>query len=164
MIHGCNVFLPDLLTQDEGHIVNTASIAGLGGAAGLGVYCTSKFAVVGLSESLHHDLVARDSHVGVSVLCPGFVNTRIFESERNMPDEVRAALATDEAADDVQRTVVGFGIPATDAADAVFAAITGQRFFVLPHERAARQNIENRLVWMQGGEPAAFDIESLIRP
>ena len=164
VIHGCNVFLPDLLAQDEGHIVNTASIAGLGGAAGLGVYCTSKFAVVGLSESLHHDLVARDSHVGVSVLCPGFVNTRIFESERNMPDEVRAALATDEAADDVQRTVVGFGIPATDAADAVFAAITGRRFFVLPHERAARQNIENRLVWMQGGEPAAFDIESLIRP
>jgi NAD(P)-dependent dehydrogenase (short-subunit alcohol dehydrogenase family) len=164
VIHGCNVFLPDLLAQDEGHIVNTASIAGLGGAAGLGVYCTSKFAVVGLSESLHHDLVARDSHVGVSVLCPGFVNTRIFESERNMPDEVRAALPTDEAADDLQRTVVGFGIPAADAADAVFAAITDNRFFVLPHERAARQNVENRLVWMQGGEPAAFDIESLIRP
>ena len=92
VIHGCNVFLPDLLEQDDGHIVNTASIAGLGGAAGLGVYCTSKFAVVGLSESLHHDLAARDSHVGVSVLCPGFVNTRIFESDRNMPDDVRAAL------------------------------------------------------------------------
>ena len=164
VIHGCNVFLPDLLAQDEGHIVNTASIAGLGGAAGLGVYCTSKFAVVGLSESLHHDLVARNSHVGVSVLCPGFVNTRIFESERNMPDEVRAAVAVDEAAGDLQRTVVGFGIPATDVADAVFVAITNNRFFVLPHERAARQNLENRLVWMQGGEPAAFDIESLIRP
>jgi NAD(P)-dependent dehydrogenase (short-subunit alcohol dehydrogenase family) len=164
VIHGCNVFLPDLLEQDEGHIVNTASIAGLGGAAGLGVYCTSKFAVVGLSESLHHDLLGRNSHVGVSVLCPGFVNTRIFESDRNMPDEVRAVFEIDEAADEVQRTVVGFGIPPEDAADAVFAAISENRFFVLPHVRAALQYVENRLVWMQGGEPAAFDIESLIRP
>jgi NAD(P)-dependent dehydrogenase (short-subunit alcohol dehydrogenase family) len=164
VIHGCHVFLPDLLAQDEGHIVNTASIAGLGGAAGLGVYCTSKFAVVGLSESLHHDLGARSSQVGVSVLCPGFVNTRIFESERNMPDHVRAASATDEAADEVQRTVVGFGIPPADAADAVFAAIRENRFFVLPHQRAALRAVEDRLVWMQGGETAAFDIESLIRP
>jgi len=164
VIHGCHVFLPDLLEQDEGHIVNTASIAGLGGAAGLGVYCTSKFAVVGLSESLHHDLAARDSHVGVSVLCPGFVNTRIFESDRNMPDEVRAALDAPESANEAERTVVGFGIPPTDAATAVFAAITENRFFVLPHERAAHRTAENHLVWMQGGEPAAFDIESLIRP
>jgi NAD(P)-dependent dehydrogenase (short-subunit alcohol dehydrogenase family) len=164
VIHGCNVFLGDLLEQDEGHVVNTASIAGLGGAAGLGVYCTSKFAVVGLSESLHHDLVARDSQVGVSVLCPGFVNTRIFESHRNMPDEVRAVFETSEASDEVQRTVIGFGIPPSDAAAAVFAAIGDKRFFVLPHERAARQYVENRLVWMEGGDPAAFDLESLIRP
>lgn len=164
VIHGCNVFLPDLLEQGEGHVVNTASIAGLGGAAGLGVYCTSKFAVVGLSESLHHDLVARDSQVGVSVLCPGFVKTRIFESHRNMPDDVRAVFETSEAADEVQRTVIGFGIPPNDVADAVFAAISDKRFFVLPHQRAARQYVENRLVWMEGGEPAAFDIESLIRP
>jgi NAD(P)-dependent dehydrogenase (short-subunit alcohol dehydrogenase family) len=165
VIHGCNVFLPLLLDQDEGHIVNTASIAGLGGAAGLGVYCTSKFAVVGLSESLHHDLMARQSRVGVSVLCPGFVQTRIFESHRNMPDHVRAvAPAPVGGDDDVQRTVVGMGIPAADAAEAVFAAIEHRRFFVLPHERAARQYTQQRLEWMQGGEPAAFDIESLIRP
>jgi len=164
VIHGCNVFLPLLLDQDEGHVVNTASIAGLGGAAGLGVYCTSKFAVVGLSESLHHDLVARQSQVGVSVLCPGFVQTRIFESHRNMPDDVRAAVAAPEPDDDVQRTVVGMGIPAADAAEAVFAAIQDRRFFVLPHERAARQYTQQRLEWMRGGEPAAFDVESLFRP
>ncbi|MEX1009563.1 MAG: SDR family NAD(P)-dependent oxidoreductase [Acidimicrobiia bacterium] len=164
VIHGCNVFLPLLLEQDEGHVVNTASIAGLGGAAGLGVYCTSKFAVVGLSESLHHDLLARQSHVGVSVLCPGFVQTRIFESHRNMPDEVRAVVEANADADEIQRTVIGFGIPPAAAADAVFAAISENRFFVLPHERAARAYMESRLEWMQGGEPAAFDIESLIRP
>ncbi len=107
VIHGCTVFLPILLEQDEGHVVNTASMAGLGGAAGLGVYCTSKFAVVGLSESLHHDLVGRGSHVGVSVLCPGFVRTRIFESERNMPDHVRVTITTGAgaAADDAQRAI-----------------------------------------------------------
>ncbi len=148
VIHGCNVFLPLLLEQDDGHVVNTASIAGLGGAAGLGVYCTSKFAVVGLSESLHHDLMTRQSHVGVSVLCPGFVQTRIFESHRNMPDAVRAAVETNAEADEIQRTVTSFGIPPAIAADAVFAAIRENRFFVLPHERAARA---------VRGEPARVD-------
>jgi NAD(P)-dependent dehydrogenase (short-subunit alcohol dehydrogenase family) len=164
VIHGCHVFLPLLLEQDEGHVVNTASIAGLSGAAGLGVYCTTKFGVVGLSESLFHDLAARGSHVGVSVLCPGFVQTRIFESHRNMPDAVRAAVEPDAAADEVQRTVVGFGIPPAEVAERVLAAITEGRFFVLPHERAARASVEQRLEWLQGGEPAAFEIESLIRP
>ncbi len=59
VVHGVHTFLPLLLEQDEGHIVNTASLAGLGGVAGLGIYCTTKFAVVGLSESLHYDLAAR---------------------------------------------------------------------------------------------------------
>ena len=80
VVHGVHTFLPLLIDQDEGHIVNTASLAGLGGVGGLGVYCTSKFAVVGLSESLHYDLVGRGSAVGVSVLCPGFVQTQIGDS------------------------------------------------------------------------------------
>ena len=91
VVHGVHTFLPLLLEQDEGHIVNTASLAGLGGVAGLGIYCTTKFAVVGLSESLHHDLAARAARaVGVSVLCPGFVQTRIGESNRNVPPSVAA--------------------------------------------------------------------------
>src|SRR5262249_6306743 len=106
VIHGCHVFLPLLLEQDDGHIVNTASMAGLAGAAGLGVYCTSKFAVVGLSESLYHDLAARQSNVGVSVLCPGFVQTRIHDSRRNMPDRVRAVVEHDPAGDDVQGAIL----------------------------------------------------------
>ena len=85
VVHGVHTFLPLLLEQNEGHIVNTGSLAGLGGVGGLGVYCASKFAVVGLSESLHYDLVARGSAVGVSVLCPGFVQTQIGESARNAP-------------------------------------------------------------------------------
>jgi NAD(P)-dependent dehydrogenase (short-subunit alcohol dehydrogenase family) len=167
VIHGCHAFLPLLVEQDEGHVVNTASLAGLGGVAGLGVYCTSKFAVVGLSESLHHDLAARGSRVGVSVLCPGFVQTRIFESHRNMPDDVRAVAAphvtggADEAA---LQAIARAGIPASEAAEAVFDAVRDRRFFVLPHPRAARASTEARLEWMDGGTPGAIDIESLLRP
>jgi NAD(P)-dependent dehydrogenase (short-subunit alcohol dehydrogenase family) len=167
VIHGCHVFVPLLVEQDEGHVVNTASLAGLSGSAGLGVYCTSKFAVVGLSESLHHDLAARDSRVGVSVLCPGFVQTRIFESHRNMPDDVRTvvpATPTDAATDAAQRAVISAGIPASDAADAVFEAIRERRFFVLPHPRAARASAEARLEWMAGRTPGGPDLESLLRP
>ncbi len=98
VVHGVHTFLPLLLEQDEGHIVNTASLAGLGGVGGLGVYCTSKFAVVGLSESLHYDLVARRSAVGVSVLCPGFVQTQIGESARNAPASLSSWQASDDAA------------------------------------------------------------------
>jgi len=64
VVNGCNTFLPILLEQNEGHIINTASLAGLGGVPGLGTYCASKFAVVGLSESLHHELSMLGSAVG----------------------------------------------------------------------------------------------------
>ena len=164
VIHGCHTFLPHLLEQDEGHVVNTASIAGLAGAAGLGVYCTTKFGVVGLSDSLFQDLAARESNVGVSVLCPGFVNTRIYESDRNMPDHVRTAVGADPEGDDTQRTVVGMGIPPADVADLVLAAVREPRFFVLPHERAALRIGEDRIAWMRGERAAALDLEALIRP
>jgi len=164
VIHGCHVFLPELLAQDEGHIVNTASLAGLHGAAGLGVYCTGKFAVVGLSESLHLELVARESNVGVSVLCPGFVQTRIFESHRNMPDHVRAAETPSAEVIDAQRAVIGMGLPTSVVADAVVEAVRDQRFFVLPHPRAARQMTEQRLTWMEGGDAPSVDVTALFRP
>ena len=90
VVHGVHTFLPLLLEQDEGHIVNTASLAGLGGVAGLGIYCTSKFAVVGLSESLHHDLAARGVERRACRCCvPGSCRRRIGESNRNAPPSVR---------------------------------------------------------------------------
>ncbi len=139
VIHGVHAFLPLLLEQNEGHIVNTASLAGLGGVPGLGVYCTTKFAVVGLSESLYYDLEGLGSEVGVSVLCPGFVQTRIGESARNAPaslgqwTESEGAQATREMANALSAA----GIPAAQVADAVFAAIGAGEFFVLPHAHAA---------------------------
>jgi NAD(P)-dependent dehydrogenase (short-subunit alcohol dehydrogenase family) len=181
VVNGCVAFLPLLLAQDEGHVVNTASLAGLGGIAGLGVYCTSKFAVVGLTESLHHELAARGANVHASVVCPGFVQTRIGESHRNMPDPVRGALGMSPAVTDGehaaaepvgdalgvdldQQAVIGAGIPAADVADAVFAAVRDEQFWVLPHHRAARTTTASRLAWMVDGTPTEIDLMAAITP
>ena len=85
VINGMATFLPLLLEQNEGHVVNTASLAGLGGVPGMGPYCASKFAVVGMTESLYYELGFIGTDVHCSVLCPGFTKTRIHESERNLP-------------------------------------------------------------------------------
>ncbi len=95
VVNGVQTFLPRILAHGEGgHIVNTASLAGLLPFAGLGVYNTTKFAVVGMSEALRADLAERN--VGVSVLCPGVVNTNIFDSGRNRPEALQSD--TDTAA------------------------------------------------------------------
>jgi NAD(P)-dependent dehydrogenase (short-subunit alcohol dehydrogenase family) len=166
VVHGVHTFLPLLLEQDEGHIVNTASLAGLGGVAGLGIYCTTKFAVVGLSESLHHDLAARGSAVGVSVLCPGFVQTRIGESNRNAPAAVAAWTDTPDArvTAEVAQALAAAGIPPEVVADAVRDAIVDRTFFVVPHEHAAVATTKARAEWMVGGEPPAVDPSRALQP
>jgi NAD(P)-dependent dehydrogenase (short-subunit alcohol dehydrogenase family) len=91
VVHGIHAFLPRMRAHGQGgHIVNTASIAGLVsmGDEGLGAYVASKYGVVGLSEVLRSELAAEG--IGVSVLCPGGVATRITESERNRPEELRS--------------------------------------------------------------------------
>src|SRR2546425_305442 len=88
VIHGVRAFVPGLLAQGEGHVVNTASVAGLISPPGMGAYNVTKHAVVALSESLYHDLRLRGSPVGVSVLCPAYVPTGIADSERNRPREL----------------------------------------------------------------------------
>lgn len=151
VINGCNVFLPALVDQDEGHVVNTASLAGLRGNAALGVYCTTKFAVVGLSESLYEELRAAGSKVGVSVLCPGFVQTRIGESHRNMPAHVKASQP--EATVPGLNPAVAMGIPAAEVAEAVFDAVVADRLYVLTHQEMARSVLDQRLALLfdQGG-------------
>ncbi|NBS58305.1 MAG: SDR family NAD(P)-dependent oxidoreductase, partial [Betaproteobacteria bacterium] len=89
VIHGVRAFTPLLLAQDEGHIVNTASVAGLINPPGSAMYNVTKHAVVALTETLFHDLAGRKSKVGCSVLCPAYVPTGIADSERSRP----AALA-----------------------------------------------------------------------
>ncbi len=85
VVHGIRAFVPHLVEQDEGHVVNTASIAGFAYAPMMGPYNASKAAVVAISETLKAELGLHGSKVGVSVLCPGWVNTRIMDSDRNRP-------------------------------------------------------------------------------
>src|ERR1051325_4326893 len=90
VIHGVRTFVPVMLKQaDECHIVNTASMAGLTSGPALGVYKVTKHGVVSLSETLCCELAAMKSKIGVSVLCPAGVNTRVMDSERNRPEELQ---------------------------------------------------------------------------
>ncbi len=166
VVHGVHAFLPLLLEQNEGHIVNTASLAGLGGVPGLGIYCTTKFAVVGLSESLAYDLEGLGSEVGVSVLCPGFVQTRIGESARNAPGALArwSGSETARATRDMANALAAAGIPPAQVADAVFEAIGSRRFFVLPHTQAALATTRGRLAWMEGGQAPRLDPTRALQP
>jgi NAD(P)-dependent dehydrogenase (short-subunit alcohol dehydrogenase family) len=150
VIHGCRAFLPLLLQQREGHIVNTASIAALAGHAMLGAYTASKFAVAGLSECLHHELAAAGSPVRVSVFCPGPVQTSIRDSERNRPAHVPPAIprpGTTEARPAAAGTIPS-EMPAAQAAAAVLRGIRDERFWIFTHPEITRQEIQARAAWM----------------
>jgi NAD(P)-dependent dehydrogenase (short-subunit alcohol dehydrogenase family) len=134
VIHGVATFVPGLIEQGEGHVVNTASIAGLIAAPFLGPYNATKQAVVALSETLFKDLQAVGAPVGVSVLCPGFVQTRIAESERNRPSWApdRSAPGAAELRGAVQN-MVDTGIPPAAVADRVIDAVRTDTFYILTH-------------------------------
>ena len=151
VVHGVRAFAPRLMAQDEGHIVNTASVAGLISPPGMGAYCVSKHAVVTLSEALHHDLRERGSRVGVSVLCPAYVPTGIADSERNQPPGVSVSSKSNErlAKEAALRKAVAAGkLSAEDVARAVLAAVKENRFYVLTHpgiKGAVRARMEDVL-------------------
>jgi NAD(P)-dependent dehydrogenase (short-subunit alcohol dehydrogenase family) len=134
VIHGVATFTPLLLEQGEGHIVNTASVAGLIVAPFLGPYNATKQAVVAISETLFKDLQTLAAPVGVSVLCPGFVQTRIAESDRNRPDWApdRDTMGAAEVQGVVQNLVDGGIAPAT-VADRVIDAVRTNTFYILTH-------------------------------
>jgi len=138
VIHGVRAFTPRLIAQGEGHIVNTASVAGLISPAGSAAYNVTKHAVVTLSETLHHDLREHGSPVGVSVLCPAYVPTGISESERNRPASVRpgerSALSLAHRAA-LKQAVTKGKLSADDVARAVVAAVKENRFYILTHPR-----------------------------
>jgi NAD(P)-dependent dehydrogenase (short-subunit alcohol dehydrogenase family) len=135
VIHGVRAFLPILIGQGEGHIVNTASIAGL--APGIGpVYDASKHAVVALTEDLYTMMQMAGLGVGVSVLCPGWVRTSIVDSERNWParlgESPPRAMAAEVLLPHYQRAV-DEGTPPALVAERVAEAIGSGTFWILPH-------------------------------
>ena len=140
VLHGIRTFVPIMLGQEaEAHIVNTASIAGLISYAPNAPYHLSKHAIVALSEKLYYDLAYRGPQVGISVLCPGMVDTRILEGERNRPPELRDDRNSGElspealAAWEAQRRAIAAGMSPAEVADRVLAAIAERRFYILTH-------------------------------
>jgi NAD(P)-dependent dehydrogenase (short-subunit alcohol dehydrogenase family) len=132
VVHGIRSFVPRMLAGgDEGHIVNTASMAGLvTGGLGTAVYDATKHAVLSLTESLYRDLVVRQTKVSASVLCPGAVSTNIFEAERNRP----ATLGPAEGRPSVSALATmspGSSFPPEEMANQVFDAVRANRFYVL---------------------------------
>ena len=146
VIHGIRSFVPRMLeSRTSGHIVNTASIAGLTSGPGLSVYMASKHAVVSLTETLYHELTLRGASIGVSVLCPGFVNTRIHNSERNRPAQLQNASNEDAVSEDtlspeekegeqLLKLAIQKGMSPQQQADMVFEAIREERFYIYPPE------------------------------
>ena len=158
VIHGMRVFLPMLLEQGEGHIVNTASVAGLFAAPFMGPYNASKFAVVAISETAYNELAMTGSQVGVSVLCPSWVKTRIHESARNRPDDLRND--DDDGATEslVAEAIEGFisgGLSPEAVADQVADAVAAKRFYILTHPDS-KQMVRQRMDAILDGAPPPF--------
>ena len=144
--NGLRAFIPRMLEKgEEGHIVNTASIAGLLSEPALAAYNVSKFGVVTLSEGLHHDLTLRKAKINVSVLCPGWVKTRIAEAERHREADQR----TDFTKIDKVSVMTGMsimkavqnGIEPQQVASDVINAVKSNKFYILthPHTKAGIQ-------------------------
>jgi NAD(P)-dependent dehydrogenase (short-subunit alcohol dehydrogenase family) len=146
VIHGIRLLLPALIESgQEGHVVNTASMAGLTSTPFLGPYTATKHAVVALSECLFKELDLVKAKVGVSVLCPGFVKTKIASSQRNRPGGTKQPGNPHEARfGGVFQQLVDAGIPAEKIAEEVLRSIREDRFYVLTHPEMKPQ-IEYRM-------------------
>jgi NAD(P)-dependent dehydrogenase (short-subunit alcohol dehydrogenase family) len=153
VVHGVRVFTPMMLQaarEDaayEGHIVNTASMAGLVNPANMGVYNVSKHAVVSLTETLYQDLRLVSEQVTASVLCPFFVTTGITQSQRNRPAELAAAPLTKSQliGQAMSDKAVGRGkVTAPMVAHKVFDALREQRFYIYSHPQALA-SVQTRL-------------------
>jgi NAD(P)-dependent dehydrogenase (short-subunit alcohol dehydrogenase family) len=146
VVHGIRSFVPRMLEQqDECHIVNTASVAGLISVPGSSVYCVTKHSVVTLSECLHFDLQLFKASIGVSVLCPAFVNTGIKDSDRNRPAELAGTNPLGKPFEKLMRKAVESGrISAAEVARVTIDAVKQNRFYVLTHPKI-KGSIEMRL-------------------
>ncbi len=161
VIYGVRAFVPRMLALGEvGHIVNTASVAGLIAGGGGGAYTTSKFGVVGYSEVLYHELqYASAGKIGVSVLCPAMTDTRILDAARNYPGgappELMPADGTPDRAilDAIKQAFAANGMAPAEVASQVFEAVRDNRFYVLTHPEHNAQLEQRAAALVTGGAP-----------
>jgi Short-chain dehydrogenases of various substrate specificities len=153
VIHGVRLFTPMMLAAAKadpawrGHIVNTASMAGLLTPPNMGIYNVSKHAVVSLTETLYQDLKLVSDQLSASVLCPYFVPTGISQSHRNRPEAMADEKPTQsqligQAMSD--KAVSSGKVTATEVAQRVFDAISADRFYIFSHPRALG-NVRSRM-------------------
>jgi NAD(P)-dependent dehydrogenase (short-subunit alcohol dehydrogenase family) len=136
VIHGVRAFLPRMLAGgDEGHIVNTASMAGLTTAPFMSVYDVTKHGVVALSESMFKELAITGAPIGVSVVCPGLIDTNIMRSSRNRPEELaeegKAGPMAQAFGQALADRLAG-GYPPSEVAEQVLQGIRDGRFYIVP--------------------------------
>jgi NAD(P)-dependent dehydrogenase (short-subunit alcohol dehydrogenase family) len=159
VVHAIRHLLPPLVASgQEGHVVNTASIAGLQVTPFMGPYTATKHAVVALSESLAKELELAKANVGVSVVCPGFVKTRIAQSDRNRPGGPHGARA-DPIAEKFAAMLgqlVDSGITAEQVAEQIVAAIREPKFYVLTHKEMMPA-VEHRMRQILGEQQPGID-------
>ncbi len=140
VIHGVRHFVPRMLKQEsDSHVVNTASVAGLLSTPGLAAYNVSKHGVVTLSETLYSELTAMKARVGISLLCPAWVPTGIDRSDHNRQERFGALVPASDISvpyeDRMAKAVRSDRLTADDMADAVFEAVSENRFYIIPHDR-----------------------------
>jgi NAD(P)-dependent dehydrogenase (short-subunit alcohol dehydrogenase family) len=155
VIHGIRVFVPIMLQQQtECHIVNTASTAALTSGPGLGSYRVTKHGVTGLSETLYHELNQQNAPIGVSVLFPSFVRTRLQQADRNRPSELQNQPGEVQLSPEEQARIQWFreqnekGLPPERFADIVFNGIKKNLFYIISHPESMtsiRQRVEDIL-------------------
>jgi NAD(P)-dependent dehydrogenase (short-subunit alcohol dehydrogenase family) len=139
VVNGVRAFVPKMIEQGEGHVVNTASIAGLLSIPAMSPYCATKHAVVTMSECLHHELgLVTSGKVNASVLCPGWVKTAIGSSERNRPAgaaRTHELTPHEKLIQEMTISAVENGMPPSEVADQVVRAILEERFYVFTHPK-----------------------------
>ena len=154
VVHGVRVFTPIMLASEkadptfQGHIVNTASMAGLLTPPAMGVYNVSKHAVVALTETLYHDLSLIESSLGVSVLCPYFVPTGISQSESVRPSDAKPAEPATRSQQlsqaMLEKAVTAGKVSAAEVAQMTFDAIRARQFYIYSHPQALG-NVDRRM-------------------
>jgi NAD(P)-dependent dehydrogenase (short-subunit alcohol dehydrogenase family) len=163
---GIRAFVPRMIEQGEGHVVNTASAAGILTGPAMAPYFATKHAVVALSESLHFDLELTGASVGVSVLCPEWVRTNIADAERNRPSEVAPVESGPVPGVDIDpemiraliQGLIDGGMDPDDVAAQVVAAIRSGRFWVLTHATTVESARRRWDAIAAGGQPVFWNV------
>ena len=162
VLYGIQSFVPHMIEHGEpGHIVNTASLAAL--IPGASAYSVSKHGVLTLTEGLHFHLRDRGTKIGASVLCPGFVNTKIALAGRNRPDDLGGPEEATEEQLAGASVALGGGMAPSDVAEQVYEAVVEERAYILPHpgwDEVIRGRIEAVL---DRRAPYTVDFEALLQ-